>query len=126
MKILLATDGSERAQAAIDYVLHFPFPGDSELHLITVIEKELYRSKKKAELSEEQLELLGQTKKMLLDEAGDIISAGETQLADAGWNCNSLIREGHPSREIVRAAKNLAVDLVVVGSHGLGGIKRFL
>ncbi|MEN8179591.1 MAG: universal stress protein, partial [Pseudomonadota bacterium] len=85
-----------------------------------------YRSKKKAELSEEQLELLGQTKKMLLDEAGDIISAGETQLADAGLNCNSLIREGHPSREIVRAAKTLAVDLVVVGSHGLGGIKRFL
>ncbi len=126
MKILLATDGSETAKDALDYLLQFPFPKGSELTLITVIEKEIYKSRKKTELSEEQLELLGQTKLMLQDEAGDILSEAKAQLTSSGWNCKSLIKEGHPSREIVRAAKKLQVDLVVVGSHGLGGIKRFL
>lgn len=126
MKILLATDGSESAKTAINYVLHFPFPEGSELTLITVIEKELYRSRKKTELNEEQLELLEQTKRMLQDESNDLISEAKAQLADAGWNCTSMIRAGHPAREIVRAAKKLAVDLVVVGSHGLGGVRRFL
>ncbi|MDJ0807303.1 MAG: universal stress protein [Gammaproteobacteria bacterium] len=126
MKILLATDGSESAKSAIDYLLQFPLPEGSELHLITVIEKEIYKSKKKTELNAEQRELLEQTKQMLHDEAGDIIAEAEAQLSAAGWRCNSQIREGHPSREIVRAAKKLGVDLVIVGSHGLGGIKRFL
>ena len=126
MKILLATDGSESARAAIDYLLHFPLPEERKITLITVIEKELYRSGKKTELSKDQLELLQQTKQMLQDEAVDIIAEAEGQCAAAGWNCTSLIRTGHPAREIVRTAKKLGADLVVVGSHGLGGIKRFL
>ncbi len=102
------------------------FQRDSNLTLITVVEKEIYKSRKKTELSDEQLTLLEQTKRMLQDEAGDIISEAESQLTAASWKCNSLIREGHASREIVRAAKKLQADLVVVGSHGLGGVKRFL
>lgn len=126
MKVLLATDGSDSAKAAIDSLLHFPLPKDSELILITVIEKELYKSKKKTELNDEQRALLEQTKQMLQDEAEDILTEAESQLTEAGLKCSRLIREGHPSREVVRAAKKQAVDLVVVGSHGLGGVKRFL
>jgi nucleotide-binding universal stress UspA family protein len=126
MKILLATDGSQSAQEAIDYILNFPLPQDSEFVLLTVIEKELYKSKKKTQLNKEQLQLLEQTKLMLQDEADDLLNPGVDQITAAGHLCTPVIRSGHPSREIVRMAKKKAVDLVVVGSHGLGGVKRFL
>jgi nucleotide-binding universal stress UspA family protein len=126
MKILLATDGSDSANSAIDYLLSFPLPADSEIILLNVIEKELYQSRKKSELNTEQQELLEQTKQMLRDEAEELLKAATQRLAQSSWRCSNMIRAGHPSREIVRTAKKQAVDLVVVGSHGLGGIKRFL
>ncbi len=126
MKILLATDGSDNANASIDYLLSFPLPQGSEIILLTVIDKEVYQSKKKADLNAEQLALLHQTKQLLRDNARQLLAADAQRLAQAGRSCTSLIRTGHPAREIVRIAKKRDVDLVVVGSHGLGRIKRFL
>ena len=126
MKILLATDDSDSANTAIDYLLTFPLPSGSEVVLMTVIEKEVYHSRNKTELSPEQLELLEQTKRMLKDKARELLTTASERLIQAGLSCNTLIRAGHPAREVVRIAKKRAVDLVVVGSHGLGGIKRFL
>ena len=126
MKILLTTDGSDSANSAIDYLLRLPLPQESEIILLTIIEKEIYQGRKKSELNAEQLELLGQTKQMLRDKARELLTAGAERLAQGGWKSTSLIRAGHPSREIVRIANKRNVDLVVVGSHGLGGIKRFL
>ena len=126
MKILLATDGSQSAMAAIDFLLRLPLPPACDFTLLTVIEKEAYKSRKKTELNPEQLELLRQTKTMLQDEAEEVLTKAASKLQDAGCTSSSLTRSGHPSREIVRMAKKHAVDLVVVGSHGLGGVKRFL
>ncbi len=38
MKILLATDGSDCARAAMDFLVGFPFPGDSSITLLAVID----------------------------------------------------------------------------------------
>ena len=126
MKILLATDGSDSANSAIDYLATFTLPQGSEVVLMTVIEKEVYRSKSKTELNAEQLELLQQTKQMLKDKARELLTAASERLSRAGLSCSTLIRAGHPARELVRIANKRDVDLVVLGSHGLGGIKRFL
>ena len=126
MKILLATDGSDSANSAIDYLATFTLPQGSEVVLMTVIEKEVYRSKSKTELNAEQLELLQQTKQMLKDKARELLTAASERLSRAGLSCSTLIRAGHPARELVRIANKRDVDLAVVGSHGLGGIKRFL
>jgi nucleotide-binding universal stress UspA family protein len=126
MKILLATDGSDSANTAIDYLVNFPLPEASQIILMTVIEKEIYQGKKKTELDAEQQELLQQTKQMLRDKARELLTTASERLARAGLSCSTLIRAGHPARELVRIAKKREVDLVVVGSHGLGGIKRFL
>ena len=43
-----------------------------------------------------------------------------------GLRIETVLRVGNPSEEIVNVAKELAVDLVVIGSHGYGGLGRFL
>lgn len=126
MKILMSTDGSESAQAAVDLLLRMPLPEDSEITLITVIEKELFSSTEQSGLNEEQRALIEQTKQLLQEEAEEALARAVQPLEAAGLACSTLISRGHPSREIVRAAKQLGAELVVLGSHGWSGVKRFL
>jgi nucleotide-binding universal stress UspA family protein len=42
MKILLATDGSDTARAAVDFVLRFPLPSGTQITLMTVIREVLH------------------------------------------------------------------------------------
>jgi len=42
-----------------------------------------------------------------------------------GLQVEAVLRVGNPSEEIVNVAKELAVDLIVIGSHGYGGLGRF-
>jgi nucleotide-binding universal stress UspA family protein len=45
---------------------------------------------------------------------------------DAGVPVDTAVVEGKPSREIVRYAEGEGCDLVVMGTHGRGGIDRLL
>ncbi len=38
----------------------------------------------------------------------------------------AIIRKGHPSREIVKMTAEANIDLVIVGSRGLSGIKKVI
>lgn len=126
MKILLATDGSECAREAAVFLHWFPFPANSELNLLSVIDKAVFKSKKEDRLSGEHRAALQRTKQMVREEGERLLEQEAATLRDAGWKVATRVRYGHPARQIVRAAKKLNADLVVVGSHGLTSIKRFL
>jgi nucleotide-binding universal stress UspA family protein len=44
----------------------------------------------------------------------------------AGTRVRTLVRAGVPHREIVAAAREEGVDLIIMGTHGRGGLERFL
>jgi nucleotide-binding universal stress UspA family protein len=48
------------------------------------------------------------------------------QLHTDGLEAESILRIGNPYVEIVNAAKEFGVDLIVIGSHGYGGLSRLL
>ncbi|MEA3274235.1 MAG: universal stress protein [Pseudomonadota bacterium] len=126
MKILFATDGSESARAALDFVQGFPFPEDSEIILLTVIDKNVFKADADKGLSEEQREALQATEKTLHEEGEQLLTKEADRLRQAGWAGFTQVRTGHPAKEIVDAAETLGVDLVILGSHGLTGIKHYL
>lgn len=126
MKILLATDGSESAEAALDCLMGFPFPSDSEVTVLTVVDRDVFEKQQVSDLSDEKKEALRETEKIVQNEAQDLLVRESARLREAGWSESSEVRIGHPAEEIVGAAEQLDVDCVVVGSHGLSGIKRFL
>ncbi len=37
-----------------------------------------------------------------------------------------IIKKGHPSKVILDLSESIGVDLVIVGSRGLGGVKEFM
>ena len=126
MNILLATDGSDCARQAIDFLREFPFPGDSQVTVLTVLDQELFRGRDNADLSPEQRDMLRETKEQIQGHSESALRDQTQPLRDAGLQVTTEVRIGHPAEAIVLAAAELASDLVIIGSHGVTGIKRFL
>lgn len=131
MKILLATDGSDRANAATDFLNACPLPADTEVVLISVIDKVVFGGEKPSKIIEsskyddDHQRMLLETKQILHQDAEEHLDRTAARLTGKQVTAR-LIKEGHPAREIVRAAEQQSADIVIVGTHGLGGMKRFL
>lgn len=54
------------------------------------------------------------------------LDARVAALRREGLAARALIRTGVPAEEIVRAAGDESCDLIVIGTHGRGGLDRFL
>ncbi|HSK99808.1 MAG TPA: universal stress protein [Rubrobacteraceae bacterium] len=121
-RILLATDGSEEAQLALDTATDLAQKTDSELHIVHVWPVvRLYSNVDSALVgSVEGHKESRQAAQELLDE--QVHEAEKAGAKVAG----SHVEEGDPDREIVRLAEELGVGLIMVGSRGVGGIRRAL
>ncbi|MCB1757242.1 MAG: universal stress protein [Gammaproteobacteria bacterium] len=126
MNILLATDGSNNGHLALDLLADFPIPANSTLTLLTVIEDGFLDYGDDDTLSEEQKSVLAATHEMLNEQAANMLTKEAASLVDSKLSCSTLIATGNPAEEIVRAAKQLDADLIVMSSHGSGDVKRFL
>jgi nucleotide-binding universal stress UspA family protein len=59
-------------------------------------------------------------------EANEQLSLITQQIIAKGLKAQAVLRVGNPDEEIVRVAKELEADLIVIGSHGYRGIGRLL
>lgn len=125
MKVVLATDGSETAAAAVRFVAGFPFPADTEVIIVSVIWDVLHEHEIAA-LTTEQWGVFQEAESGTRDEVEALLRSEAAMLQKAGWQVTTEIRTGHPAAEIVAAAEGHEADVIVVGSHGLTGFKRFL
>jgi nucleotide-binding universal stress UspA family protein len=125
MKILLATDGSESAHAATEFLIGFPLPKHAEITVTTVI-KEILPDEKILHLSEERRQAFEAARAAAETEATTLLEAEAQALKAAGLAAEARIEVGSPAEAIVRLATDLAIDIIVVGSHGLSGPKRFM
>jgi universal stress protein A len=48
------------------------------------------------------------------------------QMRANGLHAEAILRHGNPYEEIVNAAREIGVDLIVIGSHGYTGLGRLL
>lgn len=48
------------------------------------------------------------------------------QFKEAGVEIETKILKGYPGEEIVKCAENDSIDLIIMGTHGFGALKRFL
>lgn len=121
-RILLALDGSKEAHAAARAATEISLSTGSELDLVQVLQAgplpyPHYYAMDKYEADLERAE--GVSRKFLEKQAKRMESDGVTV---AGVR----VRTGNPDHEIVELAEELDAGLIVVGSRGLGGVKRAL
>jgi nucleotide-binding universal stress UspA family protein len=125
MNILLATDGSDYADAALDFLLRFPFPAASSVILLTVIDKRVFVDAESVELTQAQSDALHVVRNTVREEAQALLDAAAHRIREHGWAATVQLRWGDVTEEIIAAAEESQVELVVVGSHGLSPGGRF-
>ncbi len=122
-KILLAADGSEEATLAARTATDIAEKTGSELHVVLVGLSVSYVGMGPVEIADipapSQEELTEEAQRLLDTQAKQIEAAG-------GIVTQAHLRVGRPDEEIVALAEELGAGLIVIGSRGLGGIRRAL
>ena len=118
-RILVATDGSEEAAAAMGSALDLAAKTGSRLDLIHVgmLEPVYHPERHGYPLLYEKVREEAQR---LLDEQVEKVEASGCTVERA------ILRIGRPDEEIVVAAEEMDAGLVVIGNRGLGGVRRAL
>jgi nucleotide-binding universal stress UspA family protein len=126
MKILLAVDGSDFGGTAVNSVANRPWPANTEVKIITVMEPfQPYLAEVWA-VSDDFYEAMD---KSATTQATNAIEKALEIFQKAG---NSDLRvsheiiKGNPRNAILDEAETWNADLIVVGSHGYTGLKRVL
>jgi nucleotide-binding universal stress UspA family protein len=121
-KILLATDGSEEASLAARIAVDLADKTGSELHVAFVLHTQDAPGYNTRDFDiekphEEEIRQMGQR---LLDE--QVRRVEET----GGTVAGAHFRMALPDRGILAVGEEVGAGLIVVGSRGLGGVKRAL
>ena len=122
-KILLALDGSKGGSVAERTAVEVSAATGTELHIMRVLDTESYRPYPGPEFWEgweEDLERSKRNVRTFLDEHASRLKAEGVKVGEAH------LALGEADREIVRFAEDVHAGLIVVGSRGLGGIRRTL
>ena len=121
-KILLATDGSREANLAARTAVDLADKTGSELHVAFILRTQdasdySTMSFNTEKAHEEEIKQMGQR---LLDEQ-------VRQVEEAGGTvAGAHFRMARPDRGILAVGEDVGAGLIVVGSRGLGGVKRAL
>ncbi len=123
MKILLAIDGSECSKEAIRTVAMLPPSEATEVRVFTAFEP-VYSAAYLADVM--VVPVSPATVEGYRHEAEGMAAAVAGMIRDRGFKADWVVQEGTAGRAIVEAAKSWGAELIVVGSHGRTGVKRFL
>ena len=124
MKILLAIDGSEFSNAAVEEVANKPWPKGSEVKILSVAELPSLPVVESWVPPYDYYEKLEGAAVAQAREAVDKAVARLRKSHDEKLRVSTQVTVGHPRVVITDEAETLKADLIIVGSHGYRGLTR--
>lgn len=125
--LLVPLDGSELAEAALPLAVELARQRGATIGLVRVAE--IYPVGPYGGHSTETLPpddgLLAELTEQARDDARSYLDGIVGELRDRGARAVWEVRVGRPVDEIIRAAETTAADLVIMSTHGRGGIQRW-
>jgi len=117
-RLLVPTDGSDTAGAALDAGIDLAATDDSTLHLLSVVDTSLFADELLAE----------QYADSLSEAAEDVVADARKQATAAG--VEDVITTVHNDESVAAGIRSCAAeidaDCIVVGTHGRTGLDRYL
>jgi nucleotide-binding universal stress UspA family protein len=128
MKVLLSVDESEYSTAAAKSIAARPWPAESEIRVMSVVD--LAPSFLQAAFEPAFIDPSGmnELREQAMERAQTSITEAREILSQAGLRTSeylSVLLE-EPKKAILDQAKEWHADLIVVGSHGRRGFQRFM
>lgn len=114
-EVLVATDGSDHATKAVEYASVIAFKYGAAIHLVHVL--------KPARIREytELVEAIGRTA------GGETLEEAEREVKEKGVkSVQSRLVRGDPAEEILKYAKKNKIDIIFMGSRGVGEVEGLL
>lgn len=126
MKILLAVDGSECSEAALKEVAMRPWPQGTEIEIFSAAEIPMLPPSDIGTLPAQYIDDIG---KATREKAEEIVAEALAKInghKQSGVTFTTKVVIDSPREAIIEESENWGADLIVVGSHGYRGYKRFL
>jgi nucleotide-binding universal stress UspA family protein len=117
-KILVPTDGSKTARKALKYAVDLAKQAGSSIVVLSVIDKSPFYGAQTMPSVSSPTHLLENLEDYLRQTAVAYVAEAEELCRSKGVKSRKMVRAGHPVEEIIKAAEDSKVDLIVVGSHG--------
>ncbi|MFC4249589.1 universal stress protein [Natribaculum luteum] len=121
-RILLPTDADEGTERAIDHAIEAADHYDAELHLLYVVDSDVYSSY----TGDEYVHEFEGLESALEQEGEEALEDIADQAREAGLEPVVAVRHGRPHEEILAYADDEDVDLLVMGSKERPGEYRRL
>ncbi|WP_435174809.1 universal stress protein [Halorussus sp. AFM4] len=118
-RILVPTDGSSETERAVEHAAELAAAHGAEFHAVYVVNSATFAGLH-VETSWEGVD------DVLREEGRSALERVEAIGSSRGLDVESRLLDGSPSRRIVEYAEGQNCDLVVMGTHGRGGIDRLL
>ncbi|MCB1519138.1 MAG: universal stress protein [Hyphomicrobiaceae bacterium] len=117
--IMIATDGSDVAQRAVDQGLRLAMRLGSKATVVTVSEP--YPAELAPAWPIEDYD------RAVSEKAQDILGLARDAAAALGASCDYLhVKDAHPAEGIIQAAADQNCDLIAMASHGRRGFQRMI
>lgn len=126
MKILLATDGSAHSKIVLENVAGKPYLPNTEVRIVSAYQSTpLISSIEPMGVSQEYYTAADKyalkTAEKIAKNAAEILHKKNSALT-----ITTTVIDGSPKSVILKEAERFGADLIVIGSHGSGAVKRFL
>jgi len=118
--VLVPLDGSELSERALDHAKQVIAP-DGKITLLRVVEVAVLLSRMQKRTDDpEKLD------KRARRVAEEYLLGFTAELSKEGKQSTLEVRHGKPAESIVKAAQDLAVDAIVMSTHGRTGVSRLM
>ena len=116
--VVVGTDGSARADKAVDEAIDLAKSENSRLYIVAAFSD--------SESHWEQIQSSAKTSRVnLADVAEQVLARTAKRAEDRGVQVDYSAQEGDPAEVILDVADREKADLIVVGNKGITGAKRF-
>lgn len=117
--ILVPTDGSSETRQAVEHAIDLAKEHEATVHALYVLNTASYASVSVDASWEGVSDMLREEGEAAIEAVAELARAEDVAV-------QTSLYTGSPSREIVRYAEEEGCDLIVMGTHGRGGIDRLL
>lgn len=131
-QILFPLDGSALSEQALPMVQDLARQYGSTIHLLMAVQTEnevdTGRESVNFQLAEMEMEQSRRLNETRIERARNYLQRVGSGMAEAGVKVNEPVNiaQGEPSNAIVEYASSNGINLIVMSTHGYGGLKRLL
>jgi nucleotide-binding universal stress UspA family protein len=125
-RILVPIDFSETSMKALDHAVYVAKINKADLTLINIVESTYSYAPSTDYTALAFSNLAAYEKSLIKHSKENLLKLSQNIKKKNGLNVNSIVTSGWVKEEILETAKNIRADIIIMGTHGVKGVREFI